>query len=194
VDAGPATRMINVAELSGAGRVKQTFRAGKSRRPDPRLSASPSRILTPHFPDRDDVPLTATTCGSQRRGDDWKKIRPTGQIVERFLQIQRSIKIDLTETAAHSASLRVAWPVLSRRVPNAIRPECKASREGPVAYVSVSPITNTNPIASELPNARQNRDSKRERSVADPKKLTRGGSSDMPTHHEWPRSRWVQLR
>jgi len=40
--------------------------------------------------------------------DDWKKIRPVGQIVERFLQIQGSKKIDLTETVADSASLPVA--------------------------------------------------------------------------------------
>ena len=40
--------------------------------------------------------------------DDWKKIRAVGQIVERFLQIQGSQKIDLTETVVDSASLRVA--------------------------------------------------------------------------------------
>jgi hypothetical protein len=40
--------------------------------------------------------------------DDRKKIRPIGQIVEWFLQVQRSIKINLTETVADSASLRVA--------------------------------------------------------------------------------------
>jgi hypothetical protein len=59
--------------------------------------------------------LTATTCRRQRRGDDWKKIRPTDQIVERFLQTRSFREIDLTETATNSASLRVAWPVLSRR-------------------------------------------------------------------------------
>jgi len=40
--------------------------------------------------------------------DDWKKIRPVGQIVEWVLQVQRFMKIDLTETVADSASLHVA--------------------------------------------------------------------------------------
>jgi hypothetical protein len=102
VDAGPATRMIDVAELSGAGRVKQTFGAGKSLRPGPpteRAAVDDSYAF---------IRPSAMTCGSGGMEDDWKKIRRVAQIVEWFLQIQRFIKIDLTETVADSASLHVA--------------------------------------------------------------------------------------
>jgi hypothetical protein len=48
--------MINVAELSGAERVKQTFRAGKSLGPRPPTERSAVEDPYASFADRDDVP------------------------------------------------------------------------------------------------------------------------------------------
>jgi hypothetical protein len=61
---------------------------------------------------------------------DWKKIRPIGQIVERFLQVRGLPKNDLTETVADSDSLRVAWPVLSLRGAEGKFSGCVKHREG----------------------------------------------------------------
>jgi hypothetical protein len=48
--------MIDVAELSGAERVKQTFRAGKSLGPRPPTERAAVEDPYASFPGRDDVP------------------------------------------------------------------------------------------------------------------------------------------